>query len=180
MFEPISALAGIQLGFTALYSLARSGSAISPEAQNLQRTATSMVYSIERSQALFGDKATAISQLWALANECGEHGWDGNGASPIDQQTVCNAVAFIRALPDRVPLPEFAAEPDGAISLDWIKSRSRLFSLSINSSNRLACAWLDGTDRGHFVARIVEGRIPQRILDAIEAIMNDGNAALGA
>lgn len=179
MFEPISAL-GIQLGFTALYSLAQPGSAISPEAQNLQRSASSMLYSIERSQALFGNKATAISQLWALANECNEPDWDGNGASPIDRRAVFNAVAFIRALPDRVPLPEFAPEPDGAISIDWIKSRSRLFSLSINSSNRLACAWLDGTDKGHFVTRIVEGRIPQRILDGIEAIMNHGNAALGS
>lgn len=179
MFEPISAL-GIQLGFTALYSLAQPGSAISPEAQNLQRSASSMLYSIERSQALFGNKATAISQLWALANECNESDWDGNGASPIDRRAVFNAVAFIRALPDRVPLPEFAPEPDGAISIDWIKSRSRLFSLSINSSNRLACAWLDGTDKGHFVTRIVEGRIPQRILDGIEAIMNHGNAALGS
>lgn len=179
MFESISAL-GNPLGFIALYSLARPGSAISLEAQNLQRAASSMVDSIERSQALFGDKSTAISQLWALANECGEPGWDGDGANPIDRRAVFNAVAFIRALPDRVPMPEFAPEPDGAISLDWIRSRSRLFSLSINSSNRLACAWLDGTDKGHFVARILDGEIPARILDGIDAIMNHGNVALGS
>lgn len=170
----------MQLGFTALYLLAQPGSAVSSEAQNLQRTASSVVHSIERSQALFGAKATAISQLWTLANECSVPGWDGDAANPIDRRAVFNAQAFIRALPERVPLPEFAPEPDGAISLDWISSRSRLFSLSINSSNRLACAWLDGTDCGHFVVRRVEGRIPQRILEGITAIMNHGNAALGS
>lgn len=158
--------------------MAQPGSAISFEAQTLQRDASSMVNSIERSQALFGDKATAISQLWALANECKEPDWDGEGANPIDRSAVHNAMAFLRALPDHSPLPEFAPEPDGAISLDWIRSRSRLFSLSINSTNRLACAWLDGTDKGHFVVRMLDGVTPHRILEGIDAIMNHGNTAL--
>lgn len=179
MFETISAI-GIQLGFAALYSLARPGSAISPEAKNLQRTAMSMMHSYERSQALFGQKATAISQINSLASECGRPDWDGFGAAPIDPLAVTNAIAFIRSFPDRFPLPEFSVDPDGAISLDWIQSRSRLFSLSVNSSNRLAYAWLDGTDRGHAVARFIEDGIPQRILDDIDSIVNYGKAAVGA
>ena len=178
MFEPIS-VAGLQLGFTALYALARTGSAISPEAQIVQLAASSVVYSVERSHALFGDKAGAISQLWALANECAVSGWDGEQAKPIDRLAVFNAAAFIRALPDRLPLPEFSPEPDGAISLDWIKSRTRLFSLSIGNSNRMAYAWLDGTDVGHGVAGFREGKVPQRVLEGIAEAMNDGNAAFG-
>jgi len=179
MFEPISAL-GIQLGFAALYSLARPGSAISPEAQTVQQAVGSVMDSVERSQALFGDKAVAISQLWALANECNEAGWDGESAAAIDRQAVFNALAFIRALPAHVPLPEFAPEPDGAISLDWIKSRTHLFSLSVGASDRLAYAWLDGTDKGHAVARFQEGRVPQRVLDGIDAVASNGNAAFGS
>ena len=33
------------------------------------------------------------------------------------------AEAIIRILPNDIPLPTFASEPDGAISLDWLQSR---------------------------------------------------------
>ncbi|MGP1679213.1 MAG: hypothetical protein ACTS6J_18920, partial [Burkholderiales bacterium] len=170
MFEAVSALR-VHLGFASLYSLARPGSAISAEAQAVQRAATSVVDSVERSHALFGDKATAISQVWTLANECGEPGWDGDGALPLDHLAVFKAVAFIRALPDGVPLPEFAPEPDGSLSLDWISSRNRLFSLSVGSGDRLPYAWLDGTDKGHAVARFDGESVPQRILEGITSIL---------
>ena len=155
MFEPVSAL-GVHQGFAPLYSLARRGSGFSAEAQAVQRAAKHVVDSVERSQALFGDKATAISQVWALANECGEPGWDGDDALPLDHIAVFKAVAIIRALPDGVPLPEFAPEPDGSISLDWIASCNCRFSLSVGTVDRLPYAWLDGTDKGHAVAEVPE------------------------
>ena len=175
MFEAVSAVS-VQQGFSSLYSLARPGSAISAEAQVVLLAATSVVDSVERSQALFGDKATAISQLWALANECGEPGWDGDDALPLDHRAVFRAVAVIRTLPEGVPLPEFAPEPDGSISLDWISSRNRLFSLSVGIGDRLPYAWLDGTDKGHAVARFDGVSVPARILEGIRAILNGGSA----
>ena len=175
MFEPVSAL-GLHQGFAPLYSLARRGSAISAEAQEVQRAATSVVDSLERSHALFGDKATAISQIWALANECDRPGWDGDDALPLERMAVFKAVAFIRTLPEGVPLPECAPEPDGSISLDWISSRNRLFSLSLGTGDRLPYAWLDGTDKGHAVARFDGESVPPRILEGIKAISNDGIA----
>ena len=144
---------------------------MSAEAVVVQEAASSVLNSVERSQALFGDKSVAISEVWALANECAETGWDGQDALSMNRSAIYNALAFSRALPDSVPLPEFAPEPDGSISFDWIKSRNRLFSMSVGSSNRLAYAWLDGTDKGHAVARFDEGRVPQRILDGFSAIM---------
>ena len=175
MFESVSAL-GVHQGFAPLYSLARSGSAISAEAQAVQRAATIVVDSVERSQALFGDKAAAISQVWALANECGQPSWDGDDALPVDHMAVFKAVAFIRALPDGVPLPEFAPEPDGSLSLDWISSRNRLFSLSVGTGDRLPYAWLDGTDKGHAVAHFDGESVPPRILEGIRSILNGGSA----
>lgn len=177
MFESVSALA-LQSGFPALYSLVRAGSAISPEAQSVRQAAGTVVNSMERSQALFGDKASAISQIWALANECAEPGWDGDGALPLNRLAAFKAIAFIRVLPSGVPLPEFAPDPDGSISLDWIQSRNRLFSLSIGTGDRLPYAWLDGTDKGHAVARFDEERVPQRILEGIRAILNGENASV--
>jgi hypothetical protein len=179
MLEPVSAVT-IQLGLAALYSLARPGSAVSREAQVVQQVANDAVNSVERSWALFGRKASAISELSALANECAHEGWDGGDARPIDPQAVSKAIAFMRALPDSLPLPEMTAEPDGAVSLDWIRSRNRLLSVSIGAGDRLAFAWLDGSDRGHGVARFVEGVVPARIVDGIAAIMDVRDAAVRA
>lgn len=183
MPEPVSVTTvGIcyLVGYAALNAYARGDSAISSEARAAQKAATALVESAERSQALFGEKASAISQLRALANECADQNWDGNGASAMDPLAVSMAEAFVRAMPDNVPLPEFAPEPDGSISLDWIQSRSRLFSVSVGINHRLAYAWVDGADRGHAVARFDGDRIPRRVIEGICEIMNHGNTTFRA
>lgn len=182
MLEPFSASTlGIYLvGYAALHPYAYRSSAISPEARAISEAASAVVESAERSQVLFGEKSVAISQIATLANECAEAGWDGDDAAPIDVAAVHTAVEFIRAMPDDLLLPEFASEPDGSISLDWIQSRKRLFSLSVGSTDRLAYAWLDGSDRGHGVARFDGKRIPSRVIEGIIGIMSHGNATIGS
>lgn len=179
MLEPISTLS-IQLGLSALYALARPGSAVSAEAKAVQQAASEAIDSVERSRALFGAKANTIYELWALANECSQEGWDGEHARPLDREAIHRAIELIRALPDYVPLPELAPEPDGAVSLDWIRSRNRVLSISVSGRDRLAFAWLDGTARGHGVEPFVEGSIPERLLDAIAATMDVRHAAVRA
>lgn len=181
MPEPVPTIGLCSLaGYAALNVYARGGSAISSEARAAQKAATAVVESAERSQVLFGEKAAAISQLRALAHECTEQGWDGDEACALDPTAVLIAERFVRALPDSIPRPEFAPEPDGSISLDWIQSRNRLFSLSVGTSYRLAYAWLDGADKGHAVARFDGENIPPLILETIKGIMNHGNAPLRA
>lgn len=179
MLETFS-IVRLGLGYTSLYPYAYGSSAISSEARAVREAVSAVVESSERSQVLFGEKSVAISQIVSLAKECAETDWDGNEAAPIDQAAIHTAVKFIRALPNDVPLPEFAPEPDGSISLDWIRSRNRLFSLSIGSTNRLAYAWLDGSDRGHGVAQFDGERIPSRVIEGILGIMNHGNVTLGS
>lgn len=159
------------------FQITYSSSGISEEAQAGQIATSAVQEEEERSFALFGFKADAISRMWEVVEECEETGWDGGQAEPISEIAAQIASNFIRALPEDVPLPEAAPEPDGCISLDWIKSRSRLFSLSVCSGNALAYAWLDGHDRGHAVARFDGQTVPARILDGIRQIMN-GNPAL--
>ena len=166
--------------YTALQGYAHGSSAVSPEAGVVGKAATAFVNSVELSQSLFGAKSAAISRLIAVANECDQHNWDGNGAEAINLYALLNAESFLRALPENFPIPEFAVEPDGSVSLDWIKSRNCLFSLSIGSNNRLAFAWLDGADKGHAVARFDGRQVPNRILEGITAIANHGDASFRA
>jgi hypothetical protein len=177
--HPIVPMIGLS-GQIALQTLAGGGSAISPEAREVYEAASRVVESAERSQVLFGKKAAALSQLVALASECSQRGWDGKDAMAIDPVAVSLVRRFVRALPDGLPLPEFSPEPDGSISLDWIRSRNQLFSMSIGHNNRLAYAWLDGADKGHGVARFDGQNVPPRVLEGIKGIVGQEHAGLRA
>lgn len=177
MFRPLSITVGICcVSYAALNAYAQASSAVSFEAQIVTKAASDLMKSAEDSQSIFKEKRIAISQLRALAVECKEQGWDGYDASPLNSVAFINAENFLRALPNGTALPEIAPEPDGAISLDWIQSRHRMFTLSIGPSNRLAYAWLDGADKGHGVARFDGLTIPPRVLAGIQSIVIHGIA----
>jgi hypothetical protein len=125
---------------------------------------------------LYGPRTEAISEILSVVATHCRPDWDGEGAEAISQLAADRAIAFIRALPRGVPVPEIAPEHDGSISLDWIDSRSRVLSISIGVSDRLAVAWLDGTNQGHAVERFDGERIPPLILERIRETM--GNASV--
>lgn len=181
MPEPFSTTLGICLiGYATVQACPRVSSAVSSESRAVRAAVTAVAERAEQSQALFGGKAAAISRLQTLANDCAAPNWDGEAACALNPMAVFLAESFVRVLPEGIPLPEFSAEPDGSVALDWIQSRNRLFSISVGSNNRLAYAWLDGADKGHAIARFDGDRVPQRILEGISAIMNHGNITLRA
>jgi hypothetical protein len=168
---------GVLAGCAILNLGNRGSSAVSMEAALILESAFQVVQSVEKSVALFGDKALAISKLYALAAECSEQGWDGEDADPISEAAVANVEDLIRALPEGIPMPEFAPEPDGAVSVDWMHSRHRFLSLSVGSSNRLPYAWIDGSDKGHQVSYFDGKNIPPRLLSEIKAAIHNSEAS---
>jgi hypothetical protein len=166
-------------GLESIYLAARGGSAVSDEADQLRRAASDAADAIERSQALFGSKASVIAEIWQLARECTEPGWDGYDAKPVPIEVVGRAVALLRALPANIPMPEVSAEPDGSIALEWHRSRHTVLSLSVGTENGLAYAWLDASDRGHAVAGYDGSRFPVRVLQQIRMIMACEDAPVG-
>ena len=132
-----------------------------------------MVGRLENSDALFGRRAVVIAELWGLLESHAEGAWDGHQALPVDRQAIALAEEFVRSLPHGCVMPEVAVDPDGCVSLDWISSRQRMLSISFTGkSDRLAYAWVDGTDRGHAVERFDGGRVPRRLMNAILAMAN--------
>ena len=119
--------------------------------------------------SLDATKASILFQLQALVAECARSGWDANEAEPISKSAALRAADFIRALPEGFPLPELAPEPDGSISFDWVRSRRRLLSLSVGTSDRLPYAWVDGGDHGHAVVIFDGKNIPSDILERVTA-----------
>lgn len=161
-----------------MVGLASMGSGFSPAARHIYKTAAEVAESAELSVSLFGAKKSAISQLFALANECSTDGWDGGEAMALNPDAVRYAQGVIRSLPDGFPLPEVAPEPDGSVSLDWIRSRHRMFSMSVGPSNKIAYARMNGANRDHGVFSFDGESISQGLLVSIMEVMRDGTTSL--
>lgn len=167
-------------GFAALGVYAHVGSAVSHTANAASKAACAVWQSAVSSEALYGTQVTALSDLRALALECAEANWDGYGAAAIDELAVRNAEDVLFALPPGIPMPDLAPEPNGGVSLEWFRSRNQMFSISVNRGLRLAYAWLDGSDRGHAVARFDQRVIPAGILEGIKRIILDDSGVRAA
>jgi hypothetical protein len=165
-------------GYAGLSKYARLGSAVSTAAASSREAAVVIWLGAENSESLFGKKNVSIEQLRELEHDCAEDGWDGSGALALDSEALKRTREVVLALPDGFPVPECSPEPDGSISLDWICSRYRLFSLSVGAGDRVAYAWLDGADKGHGVTRLDGCSLPARVLNDIQAIANHGTPTL--
>lgn len=176
MLEPVSSALTIGV---VLYALSKPASALSDEAGQVRECAEYMIGRVESSAALFGGRMATIAALHDLTKSHAETGWDGGSASPVSLAAISLAVDFVRSMPDDYEMPQVGVEPDGAVSLDWLPSRHRMLSISFTgNSDRLAYAWLDGTDRGSAVARFDRQSVPLRLLHAINAATNKADSAL--
>jgi hypothetical protein len=167
MPEPILSAGLMVAGYSAIQALSRPRSAISAEAEAVRANASIVVEQVNRSVALYGPKARLISALATLGEECSEPNWDGYGALPVSHQAIRRAGEIIASLPDDLLLPDCSAEPDGSISFDWMPDHYRTLTLSVGLNDRIPYAWVDGTNRGHAVARLIDSRLPLRILEEI-------------
>lgn len=167
MPEPFLSAGLMVAGYSAVDVLSRPRSAVSEEAESVRQNASIVVEQHYRSVALFGPKAKLISSLSTLGGECREPDWDGYGAEPVNLRALQYAEDLIASLPDGIPLPECSIEPDGCVSLDWMPAPHRTLTMSVGENGRLPYAWVDGTDRGHAVGRLLDGELPTRILDEI-------------
>lgn len=145
-------------GYSATTSWNRTN-AISDVAALIQGLVGDLSRSNERMQFLTGNDAIFENRLRIALNELVID--DDQRAVPVG--AVDRALRLVRALTAGLPLPEVAIDPDGAISLDWMPSRTRAFSISVSDSDRLAYAWINGSDRGHGAVRFADS-LPQTLL----------------
>ena len=151
-------------------------SAVSNEASQVSESLRKIDRAQQGAQTLSGRLAEATFRLYAAID-----------ALVVDEEQVAvsfdafqNALRVMRALPDVLPLPEIGIDPDGAISMDWMPTRLRMFSISASDSDRLAYAWLNGTDCGHGVARLVGGQLPRWLWLQLAETVGDAAASLRA
>ncbi len=111
----------------------------------------------------------ALDDLAGLKQECREPGWDGYRAKSVNAETLEQVVAFLRALPENVPVPDLVPEPDGEVSVEWQNGPRRVFSVSLGPHERLSYAGLLGANRWHGVD-LFFGTVPLEIIRGIARI----------
>lgn len=168
MPELLSATLALAITTTAFRP--RNTAAVSAEAVFASNQAMAAWERFEKTYSLKSPHGDLISELEMVAAEHSLPGWDGNLAPAVSFSTVSNARDFVRALPDGIPSPEIAVDPDdAAISFEWHGGYRQVFSVSLGESGRLACAGLDGTDQWH-AALGFENEIPAFVLDGIRRV----------
>ena len=89
-------------------------------------------------------------------------------ASPVSEDTAREAVKFAILLPKSLPIPEISSDPDGEISFDWIGKTGAMFSVSVDTTGRLAYAGRFGEkSKVHGIEQLSES-CPQEILRGIQ------------
>ncbi len=168
--------AALCLGYSALAGYARPSSAYSREAGEISDAACRVMQDRLGSESLFGKKMVGLSTLVATVDAVHVD----SEQEPVSAPARVNAEQFLLALPDNLPMPEVGIDPDGAVSLTWFASRTQMFSVSIDESDRIAFAWLDGSDKGHAVARFRPPVLPGVIVSTLRSIVANGPVTLRA
>src|ERR1700722_8876954 len=84
-----------------------SAHAVSAEALSVRNGVAAVMSCLERSETLFGAKTDAISKLMSINDDTTEVG--------VSDAAIITSISFVRALPDNLPMPDFLADPDGAV-----------------------------------------------------------------
>ena len=101
--------------------------------------------------------------------------FDNNSLDGLPTSEVLNSFnEFTKLLPSTFPVPEFGIDPDGEISLDWIRSRRSMLSISIGPNNTLNFAGKFGRAKVHGF-EIFNGEIPDEIIRNLERLFSQNS-----
>ena len=126
-------------------------------------------YTLEDESSVSNEEPTYRCLLDALEEVVED--WDGLDVTAISELSVDNVQSFLRNLPHDIASPEFAIDPDdGAISLEWYGGYRKVASVSINHTNRLAFASINGTNSSSGCYEYEGGSINGVILSSIQSI----------
>lgn len=135
----------------------------SPEAMSVADLTRRAVKSLQRV-----DQRFPLDELDVLGEEA-----RSNVASNVVMATLETSRLFLLALPNWVPTPEVAVDPDGEIAFDWFGSRGKNFSVSIRSDGRLSFAGQFGPKASlHGTEEFVDS-VPKSILIAVSQLFEE-------
>lgn len=146
--------------FCTLDALSGSSLGFSDTANALRQLNDTLCEYLRQPLSLGLQPIEVFNELYELAEECAEEGWDGESARPVTTAVFDEAFRFLKSLPLGTTVPSVSAEPDGHIAFEWYHSTSRVLSVSVDPDGFLHYAAIIGlrTASGTepFVAGIAE------------------------
>ena len=112
----------------------------------------------------------ALNDLFAVAEECKNANWDGQGALPVTDESYRAAYKFLEALPLGAIPPSVGVEPDGEMTLEWYHSPRRTLSISFSKNNEIHYAALIGASKT-YGTELFFGDVPKIIMDLVLRVM---------
>lgn len=111
-------------------------------------------------------------ELLGMAAERSCVNWDDQGAQPIAELALEEALLFLDNLPSWIPLPDVVPEPDGSIGLEWYKAPDKQFAISFGGQGSIAFAGLLGNGRRINGIEDFEGTLSPYIQESIDRVTN--------
>jgi hypothetical protein len=121
-----------------------------------------------RCSETFGLDSQLREELAEVWGECQEPNWDGYKGQPISRDTLRQVYYLLEEIPTGIAAPSLSAHPDGAIAMEWYKSKNRQIVLSV-IDGEIHYAAKCGANRHHGSFAIVDGW-PKSLLSLISKI----------
>lgn len=114
------------------------------------------------------DEVRLTREIEDILLECSGQDWDGYGAKPVSQDSVCLVRKFLKMLPDDISYPNLEPEPNGALSMTWIK---RGYHLGISIDEKKQIFWGSTSPHGYIYgdAKFAE-EIPEEVMTILYTI----------
>lgn len=117
-----------------------------------------------------GREHDLLRRLFSARERTKHPDWDGEGASPMQPETVALAAAFLRALPADVPAPDIAVDPDGVAYIEWDCDQHNVFTVAVSADGSMSFAGLAAGAPFHG-AEPLRLQIPGVVLDGIARVL---------
>lgn len=117
------------------------------------------------------DEVKLTREIEDILLECSGQDWDGYGAKPVSQDSVRLVRKFLKMLPNDISYPDLEPEPNGALSMTWIK-RGYHLGISIDEKKQIFWGGISPHGRVYGEARFIE-EIPKELLYILYAL--EGN-----
>lgn len=112
----------------------------------------------------------ALQSLKDIFDSHRQQGWDGYDALPISEDAYLEACRLIQLLPSDIVVPEFSADPRGAISFEWYRGPGWVFTLTAKGTGIVVYAGLMGEDNRAYGTQKFRESIPKIILQHIRRV----------
>jgi hypothetical protein len=112
----------------------------------------------------------AIASMKELYEEYSVDNWDGYMGEAVTAGAYEEALNILNALPPHLPIPEFVAEPDGSIGLEWSNGPDRIFAASVSGKGLIVYAGILGRGNKAHGTEVFDDSLPESISGKIKRI----------